>query len=463
MINLERLKRRAPRALLPWLEKIEASPLGRRLARGMFWSFSGAVLSRGLALIAGIVIARLLGKEIFGEFGIIQSTIMMFATYATVGVGITATKHIAELKVSDPARAGRIVVLSSLVASLSGTAVGLAMVVAAPLIATRLLAAPHLSSMVALSGLALVFTVVNEAQIGTMSGFEAFKRRSRVQTLGSLLSLPITVLAVYLFALKGAVVSLVLSNAILVAMNMHAIRSEARKAGIPLVWQRLREELGVLWRFGLPVLLSGAVYVPAMWAANLLLVNGPDGYEEMGVFSAADRWRTAIRFLPGLLGGVTMPILASLSGASRMSEFRRMLWRNVKLALFMSLGVAVPIALFSSWIMAAYGPGFTEGRLVLVILCGSATLYAGYWIMGQSFASRGQVWTMFRLNAGWATILIGLTWLLRHKGATGLALAYLGAETARLGFGFVACRRSLRGDGRQVGQTNVESAESATC
>lgn len=442
-MELQKLKQRLPKPLRPYIDQLERSPLGKRLAKGMFWSLLGTVFSRGLALISTIIVARILGKETFGELSIIQSTLIMFVTYATFSMGLTANKHIAEYKTSAPERAGRIAVLSSLVATLTGSAVAILMITTAPLIATHLLSAPDLAGYIRLGGVALTFNVVNAAQLGTLSGLEAFKRRAHIEVIVTGCVLPVSVTAAYFFGLTGAVASLIFLNVLRVSLNTYGIRKEAQLARIPLVWSKLHSEIGILWRFSFPAILAGGVYVPAIWAANVLLVNAPNGYSEMGLFGVADRWRTAIMVFPGMLGGVILPILSSLHGEGRADEYKRMVWRNVKIALGISLSVAGPIALLSPWIMAAYGSEFKDGRQVLVVLCAVATVQATYWIMGQSFISRGKLWTNFRLNVVWATTLLTSTWLMQHRGAFGLATAYLLADSIRLILGFIACHRYL--------------------
>ena len=64
-------------------------------------------------LIASMVVARILGKNEFGELGMIQSTVGMLGVFAGFGLGLTATKHVAELKHSNPERTGRILSLCS--------------------------------------------------------------------------------------------------------------------------------------------------------------------------------------------------------------------------------------------------------------------------------------------------------------------------------------------------------------
>jgi O-antigen/teichoic acid export membrane protein len=437
------VRRFAPVPVLAWMDRVENSPSGSRLAHGVFWSGVGAVASRLLTLLATIVVAQHLGKSVFGELGIIQSTLSMFATFATFGVGLTATKHIAEYRQKDPERAGRVIALSNVVSLVCGCSVGLLIIVLAPWVARRCLEAPQLSGLIAISAAGLLFVVLNEAQVGTLSGLEAFRRQATIQAIGGGVAFPILVAGVHFFGLTGAVCALVANLGVLVFLNHVGIRKEAARLGISIVWKGCFQERGLIWRYNLPTLCCGAVYVPSMWLANMILVRMPGGYAEMGIFSAADRLRTAIMFLPGLLGGVALPMLASLSAKSDIGRYRKVFWANIAISISASLAVAVPIALAARWIMSSYGAGFAEGRWVLVLLCATAVTHAAYWIVSQSMVSKGRVWTMFTLNLGWAILLLSWTWILRHQGAKGLAVSYLIADSFRLIAALGVCRHLL--------------------
>ena len=63
-----------------------------------FWAVVGNGSGYGLLLLAGIIIARLLGKDLYGEYGFIKTTMFQFAAFATLGLGYTATKFIAQYK-----------------------------------------------------------------------------------------------------------------------------------------------------------------------------------------------------------------------------------------------------------------------------------------------------------------------------------------------------------------------------
>jgi O-antigen/teichoic acid export membrane protein len=435
-----------PRVLLPFLDRIQHSAESLRLARGMFWSTAGEVCSRSLSLLASIVMARLLGKSVFGELGIVQSTTNLFMTFGQLGIGLTATKYVAEFRRKDSARTGRIIAMATMVAVMSGTLVG-SIMVATSAWSSRLVGAPHLHSIIAISSVVLFLIVINESQNGVLNGFEAFKRRSTVQTLGGIASFPITVLGVYYFGLVGAVYGLIASQTVIFVLNYRAVRQETSSAGVSIQWREARKELGILTSFSLPTLAAGAVYVPAMWVANTILVTTPGGFAEMGLFNAADRWRTLILFLPSLLGGVTLPMLANLRGEANLEKYHRLLWNNIRLSALASFAVAAPIALFAPWIMATFGAEFRDGTWVLVTLCATSVVFAPYWIVGQSLVSRGHVWTMFLFNVAWAATLLSSAWLLRGHGATGLARAYLMADTVRLTAALIYANRMRSLDG----------------
>ena len=193
--------------------QIEASPIGYRLARGAFWSLTGSIIARGLGLLSGIVVARVLGKAEFGQLGMIQSTVGMFGVFAGLGLGLTATKHVAEFKTTDPARAGRIIGLSSLVSWGSGTVVTAILFFLSPWLAAHTLAAPELSGLLQLGCLLLLLGGVNGAQTGALAGFEAFKAIARVSLIVGAISLPITIGCVVYLGVRGAVWAQILNPA----------------------------------------------------------------------------------------------------------------------------------------------------------------------------------------------------------------------------------------------------------
>jgi O-antigen/teichoic acid export membrane protein len=415
----------APGFLKPHWKRLEASPLGYRLAKGAFWSLAGAVISRALGLVSSILVARMLGKVGFGELGIIQSSVGMFGTFAGFGLGLTATKHVAEFCAKDPVRAGRIITLSSVVSWTTGGMMSVLLFVLAPWLATHTLAAPHLGGLLRVGSLLLLLGAINGAQTGALAGFEAFKRIALINLIAGIAAFPLMVGGTCWRGLEGALLGLIASQALNCLLNFHGLHAEARHAGVPLVLKGSNREWNILWRFSLPALLSGVMVGPVYWLCNTVLVNQPGGYGQMGLFNAANQWFGALLFLPGILGQAALPVLSERLGENDALRSTKVLSFYIKLNAVTVIPLVGLGCLASPLIMSSYGPGFGEAWPTLMIVLVTAGLLSVQTPVGQTIAASGRMWLGSAMNLGWATCFVLVTWLLVRWGALGLATARL--------------------------------------
>lgn len=397
------------------------------MASGIFWSFAGAIVTRGLSLPASILVARILGREVFGEIGVINGTVGMFGVFAGFGLGLTTTKYVAEFRTKDLEKTARIMSVSSMTALVTGGVMSLLLLILAPWLAERTLAAPHLGSVLRITTVSLFFGALNGTQVGTLAGFEAFKVIARVHVLAAMAHLPLMVGGAYFAGLHGAVWGMAIATFVNWLLNHIAIRLEAQRFKIPSAVSERWKEWKILWNFSAPSVLSGAMVGPVNWLCFAMLVNQTNGYVEMGIFNAANQWRTAILFLPNLIGNIALPILSSLTGANDKRSYRRILFENLFVNAAITLFATIIISLFATVILGFYGHGFVEGKYSLIILCCATVFMAMNNVIGQSIASVGKMWNGFLFNSLWAIVLIICTYYLlgRGLGATGLSLAIL--------------------------------------
>ena len=407
------------------LTRIQSSKLGYRLARGTFWTLLGAILSRLFMLISSIVVARILGKTSFGELGIIQSTVGMFGTVAGFGMGMTATKFIAEFRGTDPIKAGRIRGLSSAFSWVSSGATACAMFIFAPWLAENTLAAPQLTGLLRIGSILLFFTAINGAQTGALAGFEAFKPVAKINLWCGLANLPLMIGGVYFGGINGAVWGMVLSIILNWSLNHHAIRIECKKAGVPYTYNGIWYERDILLKFSVPAVISASFFAPTEWIVNAILVNEPDGYGQMGLFNATKQWHVLILYIPMTISNLTFPILSNLLGEKEDRQYQKMIFLNFCLITGLAFITALPVSICSKIIMSLYGNEFVDGNIVLLIVCAYSILWAANIVIGQVLWSAGLAKTAMILGAIRAGILIFSFTILTSKNAYGLALAYL--------------------------------------
>lgn len=405
--------------------RIERSPIGYRLAKGTFWSAAGAITSRGLNLLAMIIVARLLGKSVFGELGMVRSTVGMFGLLAGFALGLTATKHVAEFREKDPKRAGRIIGLSWVVTAITSGAMAIVLLVCGPWLARHTIDAPHLAPML-LIGAAIVFlNALNGAQMGALSGFEAFRTIAKINFYVGVASFPILAVGAWMAGLTGAVCALAVNLGIHWLLNHLALRKEARRFGIPLRIRGCSRELPILWSFSMPVVISGIVIAPVMWGCKSIIANQPGGYAALGSFAVAESWRLIPLFFCTMIARVNLPIMAQLYSEGKMGPFRKMLLAQFYLVGVIATAGALVVLIFSKPIMASYGPDFKSDFLVLNLLILSTVPMQLTTVVGTVNRCIGRIWWNVLFNGVWGCTYLLATYILVGLGALGLALAIL--------------------------------------
>jgi len=392
-----------------------------------------------------MLVARLLGREMFGRLGIIQNTVGMLQVFAGFGVGLTATKYVAEFRGRDPVRVGRIIAFSHVVAGAGGVLFAAALFVLAAPLASRTLAEPLLAGLLRVGAVLLFTGAVNGAQMGVLAGFEAFRAIAVANLVSGLIALPLLVGGAHAGGLCGGVVALAVGGIASCLVNHAALRSVTRKAGVPIRLWPSQAEWSMLWNFGLPAALSSALVTPVHWVCSAMLVNRPGGYHEMGAFNAANQWFGALLFLPGVLSNTMLPLLCERMAASDRARAGRVLGASLVVNAVLILPLVAVGCAFSPWIMRLYGPDFGGTWPTLVVSLITAGLLAVQTPVGQVIAATGRMWLGFAMNFGWAVGCILLTGHLLYLGSMGLALARLGAYGLHaiwtFGFAALVCRR----------------------
>jgi O-antigen/teichoic acid export membrane protein len=424
-----------------------------RFAKAAVWSFIGAALSRGLTLVSSVICARLLTKTGFGELGMIQSTVGMFSIVAGLGLGMTATKYVAEHRTDDPRKAGRLLALTSAVAVISGAVMSIALILLAPLLSEKSLVAPRLAGPLALAAGMLFFGAVNGAQTGALSGFEAFKTIARVNLSSGLLSFPLVVVGVWRWGLNGAVAGLVLSVAVNCLLNNLAIRKECAAADVPYVFHECWQEWPVLWRFSLPAFLSSSIQGPIMWLANTALVHQPGGYGELGVVNAAQQIRMMLFLIPSMAFAPVLPILSNLGGEQDDGDASGLVRQVTLLGCLTLFPAAVLLTAIAPWALGVYGRDFATRPQILTWAMVTLMINGIGVAVAQVIFSSGRAWIGLLVNACWAAVFLPGAYLaLGPMGGTGYMMCFALGHLAMLLSVVIYLKRTLA---RVLGTTPV--------
>jgi len=420
------------RSILAVKQNPSISPITYRLARGAFWSVVGGVASRALTMGSSIIVARLLGKEGYGEIGMVQSTMGMFGVFAGFGLGAAATKYIAEFRTKDPARAGRIANLIILSSLAIGGLMAIMCLGMSGWLAEKTLNRSDLSPLLAAGALLLFVSTLGGVMLAVLAGFEAFREIARINILQGVAAPFVTVPLVFLFGIDGAVASMTINAGIGLYLCVIAMRREYVESGMASRFDRTTwNEWPVLSKFAIPSTLSGLMVAPVIWVTNTILANQQGGYGELGLFNAANQWRMVVIFLPGLLTSVMLPVLSETHGREDRTDFVGAVILNLRATWVIALPLTVFIVTMNKPLAALFGSQFEGTAPIISVLMIAVFLNVVNGAVGTALAGSGRMWTGMFMNFGWAVILVGSSLILIPLlGGLGLAVAYLVSYSA---------------------------------
>jgi O-antigen/teichoic acid export membrane protein len=393
-------------AVAHFRERLRQSPLAHRLARGAFWSLVGAVSTRLLTLASSVIVVRLLGKPTFGEFGIVQSTLAMLGTFAGLGLGITATKYTAEFRTRDPAKVGRVLSLIIVTAVASGLLMAFAGWVGSRWLAERVLDHASLAPYVALSSLLVVVGAIDGVFSAALAGFEAFRVIAHRSIVVALINPLIIVPLVYFFDLYGAVIGLIISQALQMVLDGMALARECRthKVSLRIDWPA-RSDLPVLVHYALPALGASVVTMPATWLVNIILVRSDAGFAGMSVVGVVTTLKNLATYLPTVLLAPMFAVLANV--VHDPASVRKTLRFTIGFSALAVLPAAFVIGCLGDFVLGTlYGPAYSHDGAALAL----GMFVAGVQGLGSSLGSYlnaiGRMWLGLGVNLLWGVMFV---------------------------------------------------------
>lgn len=403
--------------------RLSKSPLAQRFLNGAAWSVLGAVGSSGIALIMWVFVARFLGKETYGQFVVVQSTLGMVGVFAGFGIGAAATRYAAELKLRDTARLGHILTLAERSVLVFGLLASSLLLLSSGWIASHVLNEPDLAMPLSIASVAVFFMALDGYQKSVLIGVESMRAFATGTLSGVIVGLPVMLTATSMYGLQGASVALVANALLQASISRYQITQELRKLSIMRNTEGCMSEWPILWRFSLPALLSGALVGPIHWAAQALLANTPSGYTELATLGVAMQWFNLVMFVPNTVGRVVLPILTDHVANQNQHQSRKLLQYAIGINALIAVPLAIIIAISSPYIMSLYGKSFGDDYAPLIIAVITATLVGIQIPVGNLVAALSRMWLGVVMNCGWAIVYLGLAFFLAPRGATGILTA----------------------------------------
>ena len=392
----------------------------KSIAFSLFWNVFGALVSKGSVFFISIFSARIVGLEDYGRLGMIQQTLGLFQMFAVMGLGITATKFVAENNMLGKKhhihKTCKIITQLSIVSSIF---FALVLITFSSYLSVYQLNDASLKNLLLGVSIAVVFSGINQTQTGILAGLQKFNWIARSNIIVSIITFPIMIALIYKFGVEGSVFGFIINSFLQLVVNRFYIKKSISFYSKSCTNLKINiTDVKRILISGLPNFLAGLVVMPATWYSFSLLTKSESGYIELGALSAANQIFAVIYFIPIMLAQVVMPMIASEE-----KEGREILNLSIKLITVFAIPFLVIMMFFSNHIMALYGRDSAEyGNLLIVVLLTAGVLCIQTQI-DHYIVAKGHSWLHFKLNLLFGLLFVSLSYVLLEYAALGIALA----------------------------------------
>lgn len=389
--------------------------------------FSFTAMSTLVRMLTGLISVKVVAS-IIGPAGVaLVGQLNNFATIAlslsTGGINNGITKYIAEYKDEENrvkdclSTALRITCACSLI-------VGVGLVLFHNVLSKWILLSPEYGYVFTIFGFTILFYALNMALASVINGFKEFKRYVKINIIGSLLGLVYTLSLVFIWHLKGALISAVTFQSVMFFISIWMVRK------LPwMKWEylknRINKDLSKKYlRYSLMTFISAAT----LPVAQMLLrghVISQISATEAGWWEAMNR--ISNMYLTVITTSFSVYCLPRLSELTDKLELRREIYRSYKVIIPCLLcGFALIYMLRFVVIRLLFTPEFLPMQGLFIWQLMGDFFKITSWLLAYLMVAKAMAKWFIGTEVLFSFLYVGLSFLfMRNNGVVGITQAYL--------------------------------------
>lgn len=425
----------------------EMTKIAQESARGSFFLVFGSAFSTIILAITSIIVARILGAELYGQYALALVIPQILFLLTDLGISQGITKFVSVLKTKNEFnRLNSIVKHGLLVRICMGLAIFGITFFFADFMALFLLQRLELAFYIRIASLSIIFQVIFTTATSVFVGFDKTEYQAISINIQAIFKAIISIVLVLSgFNILGALIGHTVSYIVTAIIGIPLIWILLKKKGKISNETNIRRNLHMLFQYGAPLYISGLIagFLPLF--KNMILAFFVTD-SDIGNYKAALNFIAVLIILAGPINVMLLPAFSKLNqnAKQKVAEFFQI---AVKYTSMIMLPVAFLIILFSTEIVwVIYGEAFASAPLFLstyslvYLLVG-----AGYLTLPGLFNGLGETRITLKMWMIRSIILILLVVpLTQTYGVLGLIVSFLLSMASGSFYGAREARNKLQ-------------------
>lgn len=382
--------------------KLMNQSLKKRIANQSIWNLIASILTKFSAVFVLWIAARNLEADVFGKLTLIQSTLVAFQVFSSMGLGTTASKFAASSESMSNSRTVQASILSSwLFFSLP---VLILMLVFSDRISIFLLFDEKYKLYIQCISFAIFFSSLKTVISGYIIGMEKPIILTKSGIISVIINLPLTYWLIVTYGLMGGVISVLVLEIITVLLICYFFFSVDNGNG------KLKynfTEIVKIVKFTLPISFSGMLIMPVNWYL-LREISLKYSFVDVGLINILNQWQGILIFIPVSIATGIMPILTKESKKDKVFNL------TLKMVLIITLTLGSFVTIVSPYIISTYNDLYKEFSIVFYcsIMMSCACIMVISNLFNNLIISISEPNVLLKGNIIWALVCIGMFYLL---------------------------------------------------
>jgi antigen flippase len=386
-----------------------------------------SVLNIAVGIIRTKAMAVLLGPAGFGLFGLYGSIANLTQTLAGMGVNSSGVRQIAEAAGSeDTKRIAQTAVVLRRVSILLGLLGALLLIVFSRQVSAVTFGDHRHATAVSILSIAVFLTLVSAGQGALIQGMRRIADLAKMNVLGALSGMIISIPLVYVLRERGVVLALIA----VAAMTLLTSWWYSRKIHIQTLSMSVSEvgrDTAALLKLGFAFMSSGLMTMGVAYVVRITVLRKV-GFEATGLYQSA--WTLGglyVGFILQAMGADFYPRLTAQAHDN--SACNRLVNEQARVGLLLAGPGVIATLTFASLVIALfYSTKFAAAVPILRWICLGTVLQVITWPMGFIIVAKARQGIFFWCEMAWTVVSLALAWVCVNAfGLTGAGIAFFGS------------------------------------
>ncbi|HOP58902.1 MAG TPA: oligosaccharide flippase family protein [Bacteroidales bacterium] len=395
---------------ISWIKNLLTE--NKRFYNALFLSTISAILSQGLNFLTLVFITRKLGESSMGHFSVIQSVVLLLASFGLLGQNISSTALTSRFRSKYPNLAGLLIgntyMLSASVLAVVGLTAGLTSAYFFPEIYLDALSRSLSLAVVIVWTFSMTFDML---QVGILIGFEAYKDLVKTDALKGMISISLILPLATRFGVAGLLTGYIVSSILGVLTNQYFIRKNLKQYNLRIRFKFSPMIIRKILNIGMPVFTASLFISFATWLTNKLIFAEANGAVALGIVFVCRQIMTLIQFFPVQISRVVLPIIA---GGNNQNDKRKVSKLSLATVLLVCFSLAFAGLIFEKFILLAYNLDPLTAAIPYRIILITVIFSAVNMILGQFVIAGKNPWVRTYADIAIAVLMVVITLLLRE-------------------------------------------------